>query len=139
MPRTTITALALAAALGISACGEDQQPQTTSAKLETTADADRYCALVEEMDAAGSEFFAELEADAGATAADYEQAERDFLAQHAAEFSDLEQAAPAAIKSDVTTLLRAQRERSGLEATTTPRAETTKAEKRVRVFEQREC
>lgn len=139
MPHKTIAALGLAVAFGVTACGEDEKSQTASARPEITADANRYCALAKEMDAAGTAFFAKLEADDSATEADYEKAERDFLAQHAAQFSDIEQAAPAAIKSDITMILRAQRERSGLETTRTPQAEITAAEKRVRAFEKREC
>lgn len=139
MPHKTIAALGVAAAFSVAACGENEKSQTASVRPEVTADENRYCALAKEMDAAGTAFFAKLEADDSATEADYEKAERDFLAQHAAQFSEIEQAAPAAIKSDITTLLRAQRERSGLETTRTPQAETAAAEKRVRAFEKREC
>lgn len=139
MPHKTITALGLAAAFGVTACGETEQSQIASARPAIAADADRYCSLAKEMDAAGTEFFAKLEADDGATEADYEKAERDFLARHAAQFSEIERAAPAAIKSDMTILLRAQRERSGLETSRTPQADATAAEKRVRAFEKREC
>lgn len=91
------------------------------------------------MDKAGTEFFAKLEADESASEADYEKAERDFLRRYAAQFAEVAQLAPPEIKSEITLILKAQRERSGLETTKTPEAATTAAEKRVRAFEKREC
>lgn len=126
-------------ALGLAACGDDDTPATpTTATVASAAgDAERYCAIVRELDTAGGKFFAGLGEDA--TPKQFEAAERRFVVRYAGTLAELERVAPAEIRSDVAVLVAGQRERAGLTTTTTPEAQSSAAEKRVQAYEKRGC
>jgi hypothetical protein len=132
MPRSVATA-ALVATLALAACGEDEN-RPAAVRADTT---DRYCALTREMDAAGTKFFARLERK-GASAKQFETAERRFVERFAPQFEEIEQAAPAEIRADVLVLLEGQRQRAGLGGSA-DEAQISAAEKRVKAFEKRHC
>ena len=100
-------------------------------------DAERYCALTREMDAAGTKFFARLEKE-NATAKDFEAAERRFVERFAPQFEAIAEAAPAEIRTDIEILLAGQRQRAGLGGSV-DQAEASAAERRVLRYERREC
>jgi hypothetical protein len=134
MTRITTLATVLTATLVLTACGsEDSAPRTQSA-----GDPDRYCALVREMDAAGTKFFARLEGKKNATPADYEAAERRFVERYAPQFEEIERAAPAEVRDDVRILLAGQRARAGLGGAV-DEAEASAAEERILRYERRAC
>ena len=76
------------------------------------ANLERYCALVQALDAAGTDAFAELEADESATDEDYAEVERQFIEDHQDEFDELREVAPQEIADDVNVLLDALKERA---------------------------
>jgi hypothetical protein len=138
---TRFIAIATVLTVALAACGEEDEPSTTSARATATPAAggpERYCALTREMDAAGTRFFARLEAKENATAADFEAAERRFVERFAPQFEEIERAAPDAIRPDVHILLAGQRARAGL-GSAVSEAEASAAEKRVLRFERRRC
>lgn len=99
---------------------------------------ERYCALVQELDAAGEKFFSRLGKDAGPK--EFEAAERRFIKEFKPKLSELEQVAPPQIADDVETLMTAMRQRGGIEtATQVPEQQAAAAERRVKAFEKREC
>src|SRR5688572_3492808 len=140
MTRFLTTAIVLAAALTLAACGEDDTARTSARATATppAGDAERYCALSREMDAAGTKFFARLERKENATAEDYEAAERRFVERFAPQFDAIETAAPAEIRDDVAILLAGQRQRAGLGGSV-DEADAGAAEKRVQAYEKRHC
>jgi hypothetical protein len=117
----------------ITGCGDDDD--TT----EASGDVDRYCELVAELDEAGSDAFAELEADDAATEADYARTERQFIDDHADEFDELREVAPEAIADDLEVLLTEQEKRAsgGDQEETSDEAEA--AEERIGEFEEKNC
>jgi hypothetical protein len=139
MTRFLITAIVLAT-VALAACGEDDtaQPSARATATPPAGDAERYCALSREMDAAGTKFFARLERKENATAEDYEAAERRFVERFAPQFDAIETAAPAEIRDDVAILLAGQRQRAGLGGSV-DEAEAGAAEKRVQAYEKRHC
>ena len=140
MTRHLITTAALAAAFALAACGDDDTATTASQATATpvAGDAERYCALTREMDAAGTKFFARVERKENATANDFEAAERRFVERFAPQFEAIEEAAPAEIRADVEILLAGQRQRAGLGGSV-DQAEASAAERRVLRYERREC
>ncbi len=139
MTRFLTTAIVLAT-VALAACGEDDtaQPSARATPTPPAGDAERYCALSREMDAAGTKFFARLERKENATAEDYEAAERRFVERFAPRFEAIEIAAPAEIRDDVAILLAGQRQRAGLGGSV-DEAEAGAAEKRVLAYEKRHC
>lgn len=139
MLHPSLITTAVVAAVSLAACGDDNNGVSDRKPVTaTTGDAERYCALTRQLDAAGETFFAELGQDA--SPAEYAAAERRFIVRHAGKLAELERAAPPQIKADVATQLAAMRQRGGL---TTPtevtQSEASAAEKRTRAFEQRSC
>ena len=134
MTRFLITAIVLAT-VALAACGDTAQPSARATATPPAGDAERYCALSREMDAAGTKFFARLERKENATAEDYEAAERRFVERFAPQFDAIETAAPAEIRDDVAILLAGQRQRAGLGGSVDAGA----AEKRVQAYEKRHC
>jgi hypothetical protein len=133
MTRFIAFATVVTTALVLAACGsEDGAPRAQSA-----GDLERYCALVREMDAAGSKFFARLEAKKNATPADFEAAERRFVERFTPQFEAIERVAPPAIRADVRLLLAGQRARAGLG--TVDEAAASAAEERVVQYEESRC
>jgi hypothetical protein len=134
MTRFIAFATVITTALVLAACGsEDSAPRAA----QSTGDLERYCALVREMDAAGSKFFARIEAKKNATPADFEAAERRFVERFTPQFEAIEHAAPTAIRADVRLLLAGQRARAGLG--TVDEAEASAAEERVVKYEESRC
>ena len=139
MTRHLTTAIVLVATLALAACGEDDTTQTSARATATppSGDAERYCALTREMDAAGTKFFARLERE-NATAKDFEAAERRFVERFAPQFEQIEQVAPAEIRTDIELMLAGQRARAGLGDAVDEEA-VGAAERRVRRYERRNC
>ncbi len=141
------TLTTVAAALALGACGGDDDPSGERAAASTTTtqagtaqgrDAERYCGLVERLDAAGEKFFSDLGEDAEPK--DFEKAERRFIEQHAQELSELEQVAPPQIARDVDALMTAMRQRAGIDTTVQVTEKAAQAaERRVKAFEKRAC
>lgn len=119
------------AAAALGACSDDGDDD------EATGDVDRYCELTAELDAAGSEFFADLEADESATDEDYAQAEADFIEAHQDDFDEILEAAPEEIRADLEVLLDAQDRRA--EGDNEPPAGADEAEERILDFEAESC
>jgi hypothetical protein len=138
MTRHSATAALLA--LAFVACGESDSPSTSARATATpdAGDAERYCVLTREMDAAGTRFFARLERKDNATAQDFEAAERRFVERFAPQFEEIQRVAPAEIRADVETLLAGQRRRAGLGGSVSE-AEAGAAERRVQRYERRNC
>jgi hypothetical protein len=139
MTRFLTTAIVLAT-FALAACGEDDtaQPSARATITPPAGDAERYCALSRELDAAGTKFFARLERKENATAEDYKTAERRFVERFAPQFEAIETAAPAEVRDDVAILLAGQRQRAGLGGSV-DEAEAGAAEKRVQAYEKRHC
>jgi hypothetical protein len=140
MTRFITTAIVLVATVAVAACGEEDTARTSARATATppTGDAERYCALTREMDAAGTKFFARLERKENATAKDFEAAERRFVERFAPQFEEIVQVAPSAIRTDVQVLLAGQRARAGLSGSV-DQAEVSAAERRVVRYERRNC
>ncbi len=141
MTRTPLIAIAVAAVLGLAACGDDDESGGSAATPTTTAvaqDPDRYCALTRELDASGEAFFADLGRDA--TPKEFEAAERRFVEQSGAKLDALRQAAPQRIAADVEKLLAGMHKRAGLKpAIAVTEAQSSAAEARIRAYEKRNC
>lgn len=130
-------AATLLAALALAACGGDDGGND-KADNSGAGDRERYCALVTDLDEAGEKFFSNLGRDARPE--QFQAAERRFLERFAGEVDQLERAAPEKIRPDVRKVLRAQRQRAGLETTTqVSDSEASAAEKRVKAYEKRNC
>lgn len=140
MPRRSmITAAALTATLSLAACGDDDSPQRAGTSATASAgNPEAYCALTRQLDAAGEKFFAKLGEDARPE--QYEAAERRFIEANADRLGEVERTAPAQIRTDVTKMLAAMRERGGLApGMDVSEAEAGAAEKRVRAYERENC
>ena len=127
-------------ALGLAACGDDEDTQagaTTATAVAAAGDPDRYCQIVRELDTSGEDFFAGLGEDSSPE--EYEAAERRFVERYSDTLEELERVAPSQIRSDVAVLLAGQRERAGLSTTTTPESKSSASEKRVQAYEKRNC
>lgn len=140
MTRPTLITIAVAALLGLAACGDDDAGERAATGTTTVVaqDPDRYCALTRELDASGEKFFANLGRDA--TAKEFEAAERRFIEQSSAKLDELRQAAPQQIAADVEKLLAGMQKRAGLKpAIAVSEAQSSAAEKRIRAYEKRAC
>jgi hypothetical protein len=118
--------------VGVTAgCGDDGD--------DAAGDVDRYCELVDELDAAGSEAFAEVESDESATEEDYAAAEAEFVEANESSFEELREVAPEEIEDDIATLLAAQDERAAGGEQEEMGADVAEAEERVVTFEEENC
>ncbi len=130
-------------------CGAQAEPSAPQAAPETqslvtpteppdTGDPDRYCSLVEQLESAGRQAFAELGRDA--TPADYRRVERRFVLDNAERLRQLAPSLPEQLRDDARTFLTAMRQRGGLEpAGTVSQAAASTAERELREFERRAC
>jgi major membrane immunogen (membrane-anchored lipoprotein) len=116
----------------LTACGDDDDG-------EASGDIEAYCALVAELDEAGSEAFAPLEEDDSATEEDFAAAELQFIEDHADDFDDLRDIAPDEIAEDIETLLDAQEDRASGGEQEEASDEASEAEERVVAFEEENC
>jgi hypothetical protein len=123
------TAVLAVAAVG---CGDDDD-ESSGGNVE------RYCELVEELDQAGTEAFAALEADESATDEDYAAMESQFLEEHADDFDELREVAPDEIADDVDVILTAQEERAAGGEQEEPSEAASAAEERIGEFEDANC
>ncbi|HVF77820.1 MAG TPA: hypothetical protein VNA28_05940 [Solirubrobacteraceae bacterium] len=139
MLRTSFTAAALVALLGIVACGgDDNDKSATSTVSAASADPARYCALTRQLDAEGEKFFAGLGREA--TEQQFEAAERRFVEQSGAKLEELRRVAPRQIAADVEALLAGMRQRAGLKpAIAVTEAQSGAADKRIQAYEKRTC
>ena len=127
-----LAALAFAGAAFVGGCGDDGDGSAAG-------DVERYCALVAELDEAGSEAFAALEEDETATDEDFAEAERQFVQEHREDFEELRRVAPKEVADDVDVLIAAQEARaSGGEQEETS-GDVAIAEERVSEFEVENC
>jgi hypothetical protein len=115
--------------LGAVACGDDDEASSV----------ERYCELVQELDEAGSEAFADLEQDESATEGDFAEAERQFVEDHQDDFDELREVAPDEIADDIDVLLAAQEERAAGGDQEEVSDEVVAAEERVGAFEEANC
>ena len=120
--------------LGLSACGNDGGSGGDAAG----SDAERYCELVAELEVAGREAYAEVEADANATEEDFVAASRAFTESSQEEFDELIEVAPAEIKDDVRILIESIRGQAG-EGPEVPTDEASPAEQRIESYEGENC
>jgi hypothetical protein len=134
MPRPTHLLIALALAVGVAACGEDEAPPRAAAPA---GDPERYCALARQLDADGEQFFSKLGEDA--TPKQYETAERRFIERSQAKLAELERVAPEAIGADVRVLLAGMRQRAGLAGPEVSESKASAADERVQDFEAANC
>lgn len=142
MLRTSLTALALVALLGLAACGDDDSADgdngPAAASTTSAPDPERYCALTRRLDAEGEKFFAGLGRDA--TPEQFEAAEAKFIKQSRPELDELRRVAPREIASDVDKLLAGMQKRAGLQPTIeVSEAESSAADERVQAYEKRRC
>ena len=113
----SVTALTLSA-LGLTACGDD----------DDSADAERYCEILADLDEAGAEAFGQLDADA--TEAEYDEAQKEFVEDNRSRFNQLIDAAPASIRDDV---------RATVDAATEEGPADEEASARVTDFDEETC
>jgi hypothetical protein len=145
MLRTSVTAFALVALLGLGACGDDADEADNSADNRPTAtapaadpDPERYCALTRRLDAEGEKFFTGLDEDA--TPQQFEAAEAKFVKQMQPKLDELRRVAPREIASDVDKLLAGMQQRARMKpAIDVTEAESSAAEARVQRYEERNC
>jgi hypothetical protein len=135
--RPAIVLVLAAAALGIGACGSDDDDQDGPERA--AGDPARYCALVAALDRRGQRVFAALERDDDASPAEFEAAERRFVTEAANDLAALRRAAPAALRDDVATFVEAMRGRGGLDDAPPSEARASAAEKRLRAYDERTC
>lgn len=115
---------AVVVSLGLAGCGDDNQSSDS---------AERYCELVDELEAIGGEVFADLDEDA--TDEDLAAAEADFADQADDELNELEDVAPEEIADDVEDFVAAIRDRAqGGEG-----PDVSAAEERILEFENENC
>lgn len=119
---------------GTSGPGSSGPPETGP-----DANVERYCALVQELDEAGADAFAELEADESATDEDFAAAERQFIEDHQDKFDELRDIAPEEIANDVDVLLAAQEQRAAGGEQEDVAPEVAAAEERIGAFEDEHC
>jgi len=142
MTRTQLAPLALAAAavLALSACGDDE-PSAAASSATTAAEAaggdvDRYCELTAELDAKGETLFADLPQDAPPE--EVQRLEQQLLEEVAPSFEELIEVAPDAIEDDVPILLDGIRARAATGEDPNQEASSA-AEERILAFEEANC
>ena len=123
-------AVASLASVVAVACGDDD---------DEASSVERYCELVQELDEAGSEAFADLEEDESATEEDFAEAERQFVEDHQDDFDELREVVPDEIADDIDVLLAAQEERAAGGEQEEVSDEVVAAEERVGAFEEANC
>lgn len=131
----TVGWLGLAAALLMGACGDDQGSDVGQATGQASGvDSQRYCELVQQLDAAGEEIFADVSEDDPAALA---AAEKRLVEENQETLEQLEEVAPPQIAADVAIYTDAVRARAQGE----PYDETaaSAAEERVLTFEEGAC
>ena len=121
--------VSLASVFGVG-CGDDD---------DEASSVERYSELVQELDEAGSEAFADLEEDESATEEDFAEAERRFVDDHQDDFDELREVAPDEIADDIEVLLAAQEERAAGGEQEEASDEVVAAEERVGAFEASNC
>ena len=116
----------------VAGCGDDDDSSSGE-------DVERYCELIDELDQAGDEAFADLEDDADATDEDFAEAERQFIEDNEESFDELRDVVPEEIADDLDVLLEAQADRAagGEQEEASKEAET--AEQRIGEFEADNC
>ena len=125
-----IGGLALVAAVA-TGCGDDDE--------DAGGDVERYCQLVDELDQAGTEFFAALEENESAPDEDFANAEQQFLEENADDIEELREAAPVEIADDIDVLLAAQAQRAAGGDQEESSEEAAAAEERVLNFADANC
>lgn len=137
--RAWLAAIALTAAL--TACGsEDTAAPSSSEPLGgasgETGDVDRYCGLVEELNAVGERVFADLPDNPSAE--EVMAREQRFVKEAAPQLEELEEVAPEEIREDVPVFLDDLRARAETGESPDPEAAGA-AEQRIRAFEEDNC
>ena len=132
-----LAALLASLVLSLSACGDDDEAQTTVAGTEP--DLERYCEIAQQLDAAGSDEFEALEQDPNATREDFEAAERSLVEDNEELLAEVEAVAPEEIQEDVEILIGGLQARAGLTDEGPPRSEELRAERAIGEFEKQNC
>ncbi len=129
-----IGAVTLTTVFLTGACGEDGGAVDQATGQASGGDSQRYCELVQELDAAGEEIFADVAEDDPAA---LQAAERQLVEENQDTLDQLEEAAPPAIAEDVATYTDGFRARAQGESY--DEAAVSAAEERVLAFEEGAC
>jgi hypothetical protein len=129
-----VTLLSAALAIGVVACGDDDDASTAAAP-----DLDRYCELVDELDAASAAIFGEFEGDAQLSEADIAEAQQRFFDENEDQIEELERVAPNEIRDDVELSIESTRARAEEEDTDIPEQDVVDANLRLQEFRRNEC
>ena len=145
-PALTLAALACAAALGLAACGGDDETSTAAETTGSTSavasepDLDRYCELVTELDQRSAEIFSAL-SPTGEVPTDEElaAAQQQVFDENADLIDELSRAAPEEIAEDFELTLDSARERAAAGDAGQPSKEVAEAGVRLRDFRRDNC
>jgi hypothetical protein len=127
--------IALILAVALSACGEGDEAEPTTAQ----SDLARYCDLSRELDQAGQEQFQSLEDDPDATGEDFAAAERALVEENEDALNEIQEIAPPEIRDHAVTLVTALRVRAGVSDAQIDPADAEDAEKAIDDFEKENC
>ena len=142
----TLVALACAAALGLVACGGDddggtgeQTATTETLAVATEPDLERYCELVTELDRRSAEVFNELGAEGVPTDAELGAAQQQVLDENAELIDELARVTPEEIADDFELTLESARERAAAGDAASPPREVADAGERLQKFRRENC
>ena len=126
--------VALTAAIGLMACGDDEEGGDGTAASEDLA---RYCELARELDEVGSETFKALEQDPKATPQDFAKAEADFVEEVNPQLDEIAEVAPEEIQEEAQVLVASVRARGKLKTSRPMSRRPRRAETTIQQFEKR--
>ncbi len=141
----TLVALACVAALGLVACGGDddgtgeETATTETLAVATEPDLERYCELVTELDARSAEVFNELGAEGVPTDAELAAAQQQVLDENAELIDELARVTPEEIADDFELTLESARERAAAGDAASPPRDVADAGERLQKFRSENC
>jgi hypothetical protein len=134
-PTTTLVALTVTGLVLVGCAGREPGP-APAAPTPAPGDVTRYCSLVAEVNNIGERVFADMPEDAPPTEVGRRQGL--LVEQAAAQLGEMQQVAPAQIRSDVAVFLTDLRARTTALQGPDPAAAQA-AEERIRNFEAQNC
>lgn len=138
--RAGFVAAAAAMALGVSACGGEEENGGQSAEAgdqpAQTADASRYCELAKQLESNAEQHFSQLGEGGGPT--EFREAHVTFIEQNQDVLQEILEAAPEQIRDDVETTLAGMRQQAGEQVDVTEQ-KIDAADRRLRAFESERC